>query len=175
MRRHIAAFLVGAVIFPHVVSAQTLAPGTRVRLTDVAEGTRTGTVVALTPDTLEIQLKDRTEPAHVPLDKVTRLEVSRGKESHNFFRYGLAVGAGVGGVVGYAQRAGEPRSNCGSLDCNGFFSGAVVGALLGGIVGRIAGDVPMESWERVPLERRRISLVAPSRSHGHGVGLNISF
>src|SRR6478672_4807046 len=166
MRRLIAALLIGAVMFPQLVAGQTLAPGTRVRYFHPSEGTQTGTVIALTPDTLEVRLKDRAEPAHLPLDQVTSLEVSRGTERHpKYAKWGLLVGAGVGALVGLAEGStGSHSENCGSqeLVCHGSFAGgAFMGGALGGIAGLIMGNIPSETWVRVPLERRRISVVTP--------------
>ena len=66
MRRPIAAVLAGLLLLP-LASGQALLPGTRVRFSHPGEGTRTGTVVAFTADTLEVRLPDRAEPAHLPL------------------------------------------------------------------------------------------------------------
>ena len=44
------------------LAAQTLVPGTRVRVTHPGEGTRTGTFVALTADTLEVRFEGAPKP-----------------------------------------------------------------------------------------------------------------
>ena len=177
MRRQIAALVVGLLVLPHVVSAQTLTPGTRVRFTHPGEGARTGTVVALTPDTLEVRLPDRADAAHVPLDQVARLEVSRGMQRQPLRRAGIGfvVGAAVG-ALGVAASESDCHENSGQI-CFGAGGGAMIGGIffgaVGGVLGLVAGVIPSEKWERVTLEQRRISLVTPARSRG--VGLKIAF
>jgi len=61
MRRPIAAVLAGLLLLPQLASGQALLPGTRVRFSHPGEGTRTGTVVAFTADTLEVRLPGRAE------------------------------------------------------------------------------------------------------------------
>ena len=177
MRRTIAALFVAVFMVPQVISAQALQPGTRVRVTHPGEGTRTGTVVALTPDTLEVRLVGHTETSYMPLAQVTRLDVSLGKQRHLIRAAG--IGFIVGGVVGAVAGAADGSSCTGEFLCPGAGGGAVLGGVfvgsLGGIIGLIAGVVPSERWERVPLEPRRISIVTPSGSHGRGVGLKVAF
>ena len=177
MRRTIASLLVALVMVPQVISAQALMPGTRVRVTHPGEGTRTGTVVALTPDTLEVRLAGHAEASHMPLSQVTRLDVSLGRQRH--LLRGAGIGFIVGGAVGAATGAAAESDCGGEMFCLGAGGGAVVGGVflgsVGGIIGLIAGVVPSERWERVPLAARRISLVSPSSRHGHGVGLKVAF
>ena len=179
MRRLIAVLLVGMLTLPQLVSAQTLTPGTRVRFSHPGEGTRTGTVVALTPDTLEVRLPGRAEAAHVPLDQVTRLDVSRGMQRQLLRRAGIGflVGAAVGAAGVAAEESGCHASS--GQFCLGVGGGAIIGGMfygsLGGVLGLVAGVIPSEKWERVPREARRISLVAPSGSRGRGVGLRVAF
>lgn len=178
MRRQIAALVVGMLVFPLLASAQTLVPGTRVRFSHPGEGTRTGTFVALTADTLEVALPGRTEPARVPLDQVTRLDVSHGMQRQPLRRAG--IGFLVGGVVG-AVGVAAAESGCDRTQdfCFGAGDGALIGGIfygaVGGVLGLVAGMIPSESWEQVKLERQRISLVAPSSGHGRGVGLRFAF
>ena len=178
MRPQIAAVLVGMIVFPQLAAAQSIAPGTRVRFSHPGEGTRTGTVVALTADTLEVALPGRTEPARVPLDQVTRLDVSHGMQRQPLRRAG--IGFLVGGVAG-AVGGAAAESGCKRTEdiCFGAGGGAIIGGIfygaVGGIIGLIAGVIPSESWERVKLERQRISFVAPSAGHGRGVGLRFAF
>jgi hypothetical protein len=178
MRRQIAALLVAVFMMPQLVSGQTLTPGTRVRVTHPGEGTRTGTVVALTADTLEVLLAGHSEPAHLPLTQVTRLDVSRGLEHRVLARAGVGflVGAGLGAIGGAIS---ESRCSASEFICLGAGGGALVGGVffgsVGGLIGLIAGLAPSEKWERVALDARRISFVVPSRSHAGGVGLRLEF
>jgi len=75
---------------PQAISAQAVTAGTRVRVTHPGEGTRTGTVVGLTADTLEVRLAGHSEASHLPLAQVTRLDVSLGTQRR------LARFAGIG-------------------------------------------------------------------------------
>ena len=178
MRRQIAALVVGMLVLPQLVTAQTLVPGTRVRFSHPGEGTRTGTFVALTSDTLEVALPGRAEPARLPLDQVTRLDVSHGMQRQPLRRAG--IGFLVGGVVG-AVGVAAAESGCDESReiCFGAGGGALIGGIfygaVGGVLGLVAGVIPSESWERVNLEPRRISLVAPSVGQGRGVGLRYTF
>jgi hypothetical protein len=178
MRPQIAAVLVGMIVFPQLAAAQTLVPGTRVRFSHPGEGTRTGTFVALTADTLEVALPGRTEPARVPLDQVTRLDVSHGMQRQLFRRAG--IGFLVGGVAG-AVGGAAAESGCKRTEdiCFGAGGGAIIGGIfygaVGGIIGLVAGVIPSEKWERVEFQRQRISFVAPSAGHGRGVGLRFAF
>ena len=177
MRRQIAALVVGMLTFPQLVSGQTLTPGSRVRITHPGEGTRTGTVVALTADTLEVRLAGRIEPAHLPLAELTRLDVSRGRERHmGNAGKGLVIGA-VAGVVAGLAAGDDDCSN--KLVCISRPAGAVLGGAffggIGGVLGLVSGVIPSESWERVPLQERRVSLVVPAHGRGAGLGLRLAF
>ena len=175
MRRQIAVFLVAVLVLPQLVAAQTLTPGSRVRVTDPFEGTRAGTLVALTADTLEVRVAGRSESSRLPLAEVTRLEVSRGKQRHiSRAGKGLAIGVGVGAVAGFIAGEDDCRNEwlCITRPQGAVLGGAFFGAV-GGAIGLLTGVIPSETWEKVPLEGRRVSLVAPS--FGRGVGLRIAF
>ena len=176
MRRSIAAVLVGVLVFPPLASAQTLAPGTRVRFSHPGEGRRTGAVIALAADTLEVRIDGRAEAARLPIDQISRLEVSRGMQRQPLRRAGIGfvVGAAIGAIGVAAEESGCHRE---TEFCLGAGGGALVGGIfygaVGGVLGLAAGVIPSEKWERVPIEPRRVSLVAaPS---GRGAGLRISF
>src|SRR3954465_8934260 len=100
MRSQIAAYLVGLLMLPQLVSAQALQRGSRVRFSHPGEGTRTGTVMAVTADTLEVLLPNRAEPARLPLDQLTRLEVSYGMQRQPLRRAGIGflIGGGIGAI-----------------------------------------------------------------------------
>jgi hypothetical protein len=176
MRRHIAVLLVGGLMLPQTVAAQSLAPGARVRFSYPGDGTRTGSVVSLTRDTLVVRLADSPESAHLALDRVARLEVSLGMQSRTrHVKKGLAIGAGLGAAAGlFAPCSGGPQPICVSP-----LAGAVLGAIgvgaEGAVVGLIVGVRRSEKWEWVPLEWRHVSLVSPSTGHVRGVGLRFAF
>lgn len=177
MRRHFAVLLAGVLTLPGVVSGQALRPGSLVRISREGQALRTGTVVALTSDSLEVQFTGSAEPARLPLDQVTRLEVSRGSERHPAYAGGGAlIGVAVGAVGGFASGTDDCSRHlvCISRPAGALLGGAVLGAA-GGILGLIAGAIPSETWERVQLEGHRVSLVTPPASHGPGVGLRLAF
>lgn len=175
MRRLLPILLVGLLVVPRPIAAQSVSPGSRVRVTHPGEGTRIGTVVQLTSDTLEVHFEGRADAAHLPVQQVTRLYVSRGRQRHVLSRTGLGflIGAGVGAAWGAAQ-----KEDCSEICFGEGFAVAVGGVVLGtvgGVIGLIAGVQPSDTWERVALERSRIGIVAPTRSHGGGVGLSLAF
>ncbi len=174
MRRHIAVLLAGVLLLPGVVSGQALQPGSVVRFSQPGEGTHTGTVVALTADTLKVQLTGSAEPARLPLDQVTRLEVSRGRERHpGYAGVGALIGLSVGAVGGFAAGEDDCRGKwvCINRPGGALLGGGIFGAA-GAVLGLVAGAIPSESWERVHLEGHRVGLVTPPV--GQGVGLRFA-
>lgn len=176
MRRRLAILVAGALMLARPASGQSLAPGARVRFSYPGEGTRTGAVVSLTRDTLVVGLGDGSPPAHLALDRVARLEVSLGMQSRTrYVRRGLAIGAGIGAVVGLVA----PCSGGDQPICTSPLAGAVLGTIGGGaegaLVGLIVGVPRSEKWEWVPLEWRHLGVVTPSGGRGRGVGLRLTF
>jgi hypothetical protein len=179
MRRHLSVLLVGLFLIPQALAGQSIAPGSRVRVTHPGEGTRVGTVVALTADSLEVRFAGRSDAAHMSLDQVSRVDVSRGRERRVLRRAGVGflVGAGVGAVTGaISESQCEPEKEfiCLGADGGAFLGGMFFGAL-GGVVGAVAGLAPSERWERVHVERPRIGIIAPATGNGRGFGLALSF
>ncbi len=114
----------------------------------------------------------------LPLDSVSKLEVSRGQRSRagKGALIGLAVGAGVGAGVGVLFGAGLGEDLCGD-GCVGALAG--IGALGGGAVGTLIGlgigaSSKTDRWEAVLLDRIRVSLT-PIAPHGFGATLRLSF
>ena len=177
MRRQIAVFVVAVLVLPQFISAQTLTPGSRVRVSYPDGGSRTGSVVALTADTLELRATGSGYSTRLPLVEVSQLEVSRGTKRHpRYAGVGALIGVTVGAVGGFA--AGEDdcakKWVCISRPGGALIGGAILGAT-GGVIGLIAGAIPSESWERVSVAQRRVSFVTPRESHGQGVGLRLEF
>ena len=176
MRRRLAIFLVGALVLARSASGQSLAPGARVRFAYPGEGTRTGTVVSLTRDTLVVRLGDGSPAAHLALDRVARLEVSLGMESRTrHVKKGMAIGAGLGAVAGLlAPCSGGPQPICVS-PVAGAILGTIGGGAEGAVVGLLVGVRRSEKWEWVPLEWRHLGVITPSTARGRGVGLRLTF
>jgi hypothetical protein len=78
----------------------------------------------------------------------------------------------VGSGVGVAVAAGEddPFISHEVIVAAGGVTGALSGALVGLIVG---GLIKTDKWEKVPLERLRVSVVA--QGDGFGLGASIAF
>jgi hypothetical protein len=151
--------------------APALAPGARVRITVPSRNLekQIGTMHAIAGDALVVELLgssgDLATPgvaAHIPLDSVTRLDVSAGRHRQTWRGAGIGflVGAGAGLVVG-------PLSmECPSYGCDtspgvaAAFGGIVLGGL-GAVVGLVAGAATTsEKWEEVPVSALRASPAA---------------
>ena len=152
-------------------------PGSRVRVTQPGEGTRVGTVVQVTADSLEVRFEHRSLPTHMAVGRVTRLDVSLGKERRVMQRgqIGFLVGGGIGAALGaLAESDCEASGACMGASTSALLGGTFFGSV-GGVIGMITGLSPSERWERVSLERRRVSLVAPAGRHGSRLGLSLAF
>jgi hypothetical protein len=89
---------------------------------------------------------------------------------------GLLVGGAVGAAGGFAMASDD----CGSqFGCANKTDPAILlglgAGVVGGMLGLLSGAIPSERWERVSVEQRRVSFVAPSKGNGQGVGLRIAF
>ncbi len=168
-------------------------PGERVRVTrppicraDTICGGRSprqsvGTFLAWKSDTLVVQSNGDT--LALPLDSVTRLDVSWGRKTNT------GKGAGIGillGVIAGAFIGGVSYEECvpqGWFSCIGPDFGseayAAAGALLGGLGGLMAGAIigtaiKTDRWQEVPLDRVRVSL-GPQRDGRFGLGASMRF
>jgi hypothetical protein len=139
-----------------LAQAPSLTPGARIRMSALGYEikNRPGTLVRVTPDSLTIDFRRNAPPVTVPLDALTRLDVSTGKRRQAGFWRGagigfLITGAIVGAVALSARECGE--------DCQVPLliyggSGLVLGTVLGGIIG--ARKAP-DRWEAVLLRGGR--------------------
>ena len=169
-----------APIVPSVAVAQVALPtiGARVRVTAPALDVYliAGTVVGATADTLSIAAVRRAPRLRIPVDKVSRLELSAGKNRVAGLARGAGWGLAVGALFGLGIAA-LTADSCGSEGPCGFefvvfpVGGAGAGLIVGGIIG--VAHSP-DTWEEVPLR-------LPMNGHGMGgtapttrVGLSIS-
>ena len=140
------------------------------------------TFVAVRADSLVVRLDPNTWS--VPIAAVTKLEVSRGRNSFGAGRgalIGVLVGGVAGWIVGYAGYE-ECVPSGGLFDCAGVFSpevaafgGAMVLGTLGAGIGAVTGAlVKTHRWVEVPLDRLRVSL-APQRDGRFAFGLSVRF
>lgn len=142
-----------AIAQSHGSVAPTLVAGTRIRVTAAPPVTGlTGVVVSHTAETLAFRADDHGNTISVPVVQVTRLDVSGGRKTRKLLgaSVGLAVGAGLGALVGQSK---AEKANCtGSSVCGDAFvaaGGAVVGGLGGLILGTMLGAWSTERWTPV--------------------------
>lgn len=180
MHARFAVLLIGVLLVPRVMAGQAPTPGARVRVTHPGEGVRLGTMVALTADSLVVRWAGSSDTAHMPLEQVTRLDVSRGMQRRNpapRAGVGFLLGASIGAVAGLSS--GEDCSSTTGMICIGAGEAALLvgGALgvVGAVVGAASGIGRAERWERVPFEKSRVTVVAPPRGQGRGLGLAVAF
>jgi hypothetical protein len=145
-------------------------PGARVRLTapGVVAARYEGTVLAREPGVIQVG-SPNTPPVNVPVDRITSLEISRGKSRAAGAWRGIVIGTPIGAVLGLVAATNvDSRTyynyNTGRRDTTS--SAAVVlwsaatGALFGAGIGAL---IPKERWERFEIaprtgmdERRRM-------------------
>ena len=166
-----------------------LAPGARVQLyasqtADGQYGRFVGRIVGWLPDSLVLRTGDDL-PLVVPVASITRLEVSRGRESHGGrgAAFGALIGIPLGAVVGLATyEECVPRGGSWDFSClfdwgpeYSALGGALVGGLGGVVVGALIGaTIETDRWEEVPLDRLRVSFV-PQRDGRFAFGLSVRF
>ena len=144
-----------------------------------------GTFVAWKFDTLVVQSNGDT--LSVPVNLVTRLDVSRGWKRHTGegFGYGLVLGLVAGGFVGAKTYEPPPPPPCEDfalcidvlpdLGLVPPFIGAGIGAGIGAVAGALVGfAIKTEQWEEAPLDRLRMSL-GPQRDGRFGFGASVKF
>ncbi len=155
-----------------------LTPGTAVRRRRRSSSHRlVGTLVAVSADTVVLEVEGRADPLALPLASVTSLEVSRGQKSRvgKGALIGGVVGAVIGGVLGAVS-----IGICQSPDNTHFVPcwlnipivaglGGAVGAGVGAGIGAASG--PADRWETVPLDRISVSL----RPRGGGLEVSAKF
>ncbi len=161
-------------------------PGTRVRVTvskffqkrkddnvsPAAPKSRyVGAVVALNADTLVIRAEEWPEPLFIPFTYFKKLELSRGRKSRvgKGALTGFLVGTGVGAGLGAAICPSLHYEDSGTMGLTedicipvGVASFALIGTGIGAIVG---SHISGENWEKVPLEKIRMSIL-PNHNHG---------
>ena len=193
--RH-ATILVAILVFVPLASATAQVPirrGERMRVTGppVCQPTYTvcvgpprqsvGTFWAWQADSLIMERNGNA--LALPLDAVTKLEVSQGQKSYTVDGaiIGLLVGGVAGAAIGYAsyqkcESQGEFFSCIGDLGPEfAAWGGALVIGLGGGVVGALIGaSTKTDRWAEVPLDRVRVSL-GPQRDGRFGFGASVIF
>ncbi len=121
----------------------------------------------------------------LPLDSVTKLEVSQARKTNTGKGAGIGflLGGLVGAVMGYASYEECVPQGPRSWSCIGPNFGskyaALGGALLGGLGGLVVGAligsaVKTDRWREVPLDPVRVSL-GPQRDGRFGFGASVRF
>lgn len=189
-------FAVAAVLLPCAPAlaeepAAWLEPGARVRLTLPCEPGRLpasggpaddcreeGRVVSVEGDTVTLAVAESTR--RYPLSATSRIEVSRGNRS------AWRVGAGAGFLVGAAGtfallNQGKSTNPCDSsanqdaIGMGGCVGLAAAGGVAGAGVGALIGKLfRAEDWQRIPLDRVRVSL-GPRVGAGFRVTVAVAF
>ena len=133
--------------------------GSRVRIAAPVFGSKkqVGTVVSLTGDTLVLRQGATTANRAVATSDITALEISRGTHTRKAkgALWGTLIGAGTGGVLGYALYK-EPKCQSQGGGCfiiigpdskgsNAVFS-AVAGGIVGALIGTLVGARSTETW-----------------------------
>ena len=159
MARVMAILMTLMFVLPSDGSAQAVpSPGDRIRIKQVDGTVLTGTLAALSPETIQLSVGSDDRMVEVPVARIESLEISLGQQ-HNYPKYiGLAVGAGA--IVGAAISAiaWEPcTSFCfppfesetrGETVRLGFLGGAIIGLPFGLSIGSAVRE---ERWNRVAL------------------------
>jgi hypothetical protein len=161
-------------VAPSALAAQSVAPGTRVRVKSAqVVAPIVGTYQSLRGDTV-IVIEDGTAAKiwSFKSSSIDRLEVSAGMKGHNrgpMTRWAL-IGAGAGAAVGILTAVVLESAT--DDQYNDFLS-AAVGAGLGAVGGAAYGSRALEEhWDSVPVPRRVGFL--PTRD-GFRVGFSASF
>jgi hypothetical protein len=136
-------------------------PGARVRLSapGIVAGDYVGTVLAREPGIMRVG-SPNSPPIDVPLDRITSLEISRGKSRSGGAGRGVFIGAPIGAVIGLLASGNASDRTYFNYD-NGRIDTlsraeltiymAATGALIGAAIGAL---VPKERWERFDLVPR---------------------
>lgn len=159
---------------------EPVATGDRVRVWAPSVGVEgaVGTVLALRADTIVV---DNDEPLVLAISSLTRLEVSRDRQSRAGIGgiVGLIGGAVAGAVIGIAS-IDNPENECFSFECEhyeDYLKSIGIAAVLGGVVGYSVGfligsTIKVDRWEEVPLDRLQVTIM-PQRRGGLSVGLSV--
>jgi len=166
-----------ALITPVAGFSQTVAPdhvlvdvGSRVRVAAPVFGTKTkqvGTVVAVTPDTVVLRLGATLPGRSLAAADIASLEVARGTHTRKAqgAMWGTVIGAGVGGILGYALYKEPKCQSTGFFSCFTFTIGptsrgsnttvsALAGGIVGALVGTAVGSRQTDTWVPASLAAR---------------------
>ncbi len=168
--RSITSLVAVLAVTPFTTAAGQLTPGdfvrVRVGLPPSEERVIKGDLVEVTGSVLVL------ERTRLPIDSITRIEVSRASRGHGLA--GGLVGLGVGLVGGFAVVPAAIEV-CEGIEGACALIGAGVGGLTGLLVGIVVGDgIRTHDWEEVPLGRLHVSF-APQHRGRFGLTASVRF
>jgi hypothetical protein len=152
-----------------------LAPGARVRVSAPNLGVqhRLAHFTERRGDTLVFRSADADSMIwQLPLQRIERLEVSRGRRSGAValgVALGLVGGGAIGGTLGYVGSRGDRYQYAATVGAG------IVGAVVGLMVGGAIGAHYRERWERVSLPRRVSVVPRWSPNGAFGLSATLTF
>ena len=171
--RYAAMLIVGFAAAVSLAAQGPLAvtPGQRVRLTfDGGRHRVAGVVVSQDSDAIAVRPYPDDAGLVIAQSRLTAVEVSTGR--HSNAGTGALIGLVGGGLLGAAAGAScEDEWLCPG-PAAGAASVGLLGAALGGLIGAFSHS---ETWQPVDQRRVRVSVVAPARGGGLGVGVAVRF
>ena len=176
MTRTIVFLMTLMFVLPSDGSAQAVpTPGDRIRIEQVDGTVLTGTLGALSPQTIQLLVGSDDRMAEIPVARIEALEISLGRQRRFLKYFGLTVAATsfVGAIIGAIAYEDSEPYNClfcftqGEYIGIGFGIGALVGLPLGAIIG---SDVREERWDPVSLPAPAESRLTIRPVMGSGVG-----
>jgi hypothetical protein len=180
--RIITALLVGVVaVAPQSAAAQSAlpTPGTRVRVSapDFDIKADAGKLLRATSDSLTVDFAGERGELTIPIDRVSRLEVSTGKRRAAGFGYGAGLGTVVGvlagiGVGALMQLDCKVDEFCGLWFIVTVPGGAGLGFIVGGVTGLARAP---DRWQEVSLSRQPSGLGMLWPAPAQRVGISIAF
>ena len=125
-------------------------PGARIRVwqRDRAPGPILGTLLELGKSDITLHSQDRPDAVTIPLQTVSRIDVSVGRRGHG--GKGALVGAAIGWLAMFLSTKSDPGECAPAGKCATLFAtfvGAPAGALAGCLIGSL---VRTERWQELP-------------------------
>ena len=139
--------------------------GSRVRVSapGVATYPVVGTVRALDPQSLTLEVSGKAEPLLIPRDGIRRLDVSLGRRSRGIdILIGALVGAGAGALVAHTTHSSQQGLVQSADTAVGALGGMLVGAGVGALI------PPGDHWRETSPSRLSVRL-APARDRAPGL------
>ena len=172
MRRclQVALLLLLATSPPARAQMAEVQPGARVRLEapGVVAARYEGTVFTRDPDTLVVGAPSAA-PIHIPIARITWLEISRGKSRADGAKRGIVWGVPIGlaaGLLTYSTSA-DCTTRCGDANLNPHSASFIAWSAAAGVIygAGIGALVARERWERFYIAPRSAFNRRDGRAH----------